>query len=477
MFGVLSKNSANTKHARRAYLFVLLSLVIFLFLVCLSPPGFATRRVTEVNIEITNVQADESMRNVVVGELKKQLSRDTLNESLDSISETVYLKSPVLARSDIGEVREKLLGGALSIESHKTETAQNNLMFTISLRGNGTEDERIFVSLLANAIREAVSPNENNEQIVARLKTIGKKLRDSAPLYFESRKSIESTFQKYAEKHRQLLVLNRTNRQSEADNRVNWEMKNLMDQRELAYEEFRKNIGLEFPDKENIQASLMRRIEYLDQQITRLRKKENSSGRFAENDSEVERASFIDSGKVPVIENDERLGELKSELAWVANKLDLANSSYRECLAETEQLDDLLSGRRSGVTVTDPVQNEVDGSSTFNLWIFLVVSSFLSGMLVMRIDSNAFGTFLGDPSVTERLLQMPVIGKVNLPGGKSRNKFSINQVSRWVNVTIQGCEVILVVVFVVLFVVLLAKSDFSIQWFNDPIRLIKTSFN
>ncbi|MEC9092284.1 MAG: hypothetical protein VX438_06230 [Planctomycetota bacterium] len=476
MFGKLLKQLANVKHSRRSYLFVLLSLVIFLILVCLAPNRLVLRRSTEINIEVANVHNVDSVSRKVVAELKKQLNIETLAKSLNAISGAVNLESPLLADPDIGTIRENLLAGALTIESRVVEPVQNKLMLALKLRGEGTNDEKVFLSTLANTIRKTLLTEKHTEEIANQVKTIRRKLRESEALSSKSRKSIEKMFETFAENQRQILVFNQANRSGTAANLVNWEMKNLVDQKDLAYEKFRNNIDLQFKDKDKIQAGLMLRIEYLDQQIKRLREQQNSNESFAEKDNEVERASFVDSEKVYPVGMVEQLGELKREIGSVVQQLAFAEEIFRDGLAATQDLDELLSAGRGEVSVAVPVQNEIGDVSAVKIWIYLAFSTCLSGFVVMRINAKAFGAFFNDSATAERLLQAPVIGKVSLPANSSGKKSNLNKTSKWITLTIKGCEIVVLAAFVIFLIGFLVENDFSIQWFTDPIRSIQNSF-
>lgn len=477
MIGSLSKNSLTFMHSKRIYLFGLLTAVLFLFLICALPQETSSEHITKVSIEVHQVEDQDAVKDVIIEEVKNQLTTPELVKALEEISHEAELVSSVLANKDISVVRNNLLGGALTIEPLKSSSGRG-LGFSVSLRGDGSNDEEAFVLRLANSVRNAVTPNDS-AYLLQQLQVIRENLENSRSLNLESRKRFEVSIENYASKQKKLFTKTRRSSPSPVSSSNDWELQNLIEQRRVAYDEYKSNASEQFDRKEETQKSLQRRIEYLDQQIKQLEEKNRPQGQFAEKDSNVEQASFLvaDAENVQPFEIDQGLSDLKTEIALAFNKLDLAESSQSESLTAADKLTKLLQRQTTRVQVSDPSQRSIQDPRKSPIWIMLGVSGIVSAVVISRIGAAGFGSFFKNGDSVERALQLPVLGTASLPVSDSRSLVSDRRLSGWVQMATRTCELILMVTFVIFFLTLLVKSDFSMVWFQNPVQQIQQTFH
>lgn len=471
----MSDKTNKTKQSKRIYLFALLTGVLTLGLLCIYPQSSVQRCLTTVDVKMQSVDNEVLVKDIVVKEIKKQLSPESLSKSIAAISSKMELSSSLFA-ADVTEVREKLMTGALNVEAIP-DSQSGDIGFSISIKGEGTDDEKEFVHSMAHAIGNSLSPSSKSEIILTQIRQLQRRLKESEDLSTKSRLSVEACFKTYADNQRKLFTKTGPVQVpgSPADN---WELKNLTDQRMSAYQEFQSNQSRDFAEKNEVQESLLRRMEYLDQQINRLKEKNVGSERIAEKHNGVEQATFLKSTTTAVqpFEVDKELEKLKADLALVVNKLDLASSHFRESQDAASKLTDLLNEDLASVSVSLPKRVKQSKPNSTHLWLVLAISGTASALVVMRIDKRAFGNYLFNEESIEKTLQMPVIGHVEIPAENPNSNRELRILAKWINGTIKSCEVLLIVAFVAFFVILLNSSEFSFHWLNDPVGLLTNSF-
>lgn len=470
MFGLLPGLAFKAMQNKRFYLFVLLTVVLFLLGLCLVPAGSSTHHLTRVQVELRGVENEPSSRNIIIEELKNQLLSERLAETLADISKEHVLASEVLSQSNMEGVRDRLINGALSFEScSKNDSSQG---FFITLRGSGTADEKAFLSHLAGSIQQSLTPKTNQQQVLQQLARLRQQLKRASVLQEESRESVQQALARRVE-----ADLERQTAQDRPETLVGkdvesgWEMQKLVAERKNTLQEYRSNLSRDFPEKGETQNSLIRQIDYLDREIKRLQSGEGGSDRLAGRQEGVEKASFVEV-EPAAFASGKPAAEYKSELALIVNRLDLVQSSHRESEEVTDQLEQLLVQQYPTVVVSGLVQQQNQDLDLTHLLVALIVSGLVSAVFVMRIHAKSFAEFITDTQSAENALQLPVIGKVNLPAGPR----SSSRRSRWIQPVTRGCELLLVAAFVVFFFLLLVNSDFSIEWLANPVQLVRDSF-
>lgn len=481
MFGFRSRNSPS-KQSRRLYLFALLSSVFFLAALFLFPQSSTENRMVSLKVELNQVDNPDVVKDLVVDSIKKQLQAEQLSTTLKRISESTSIKSRVLNPGDIEQVRNNLMGGALNLAALDLDTVNDSsggnssrMAFSISLKGSGTNDEVEFVRSMAEKIRNAVEPSTIRDEALAKLSQIQSNLREANSLSDDSQKGIASSLDKYVSQQSRLFTSSDREFDTAGTAGGNWELKNLTEQRRLTFAEYQANEALEFEDKAVVQDSLKRRIEYLDQEIDRLRKESSRNDRVAANATGVEKASFVESPSSTAGANDQ-MQSLKADMALVVNKMVLAQNSQKATQRIARQLSSLLQQNQMQVSISKPELGDVNSDGGYRIWLMLMASGVLGGLIVLRIDARAFATLLQDEKSVESALNLPVIGRVELPQSDADSRRNVTAQSRWVSGAIKICELVLVIAFLLFVAVLWTNSDISLNWLNDPMRVLKSSF-
>lgn len=498
MSGKLSRKS-ETPQGRRSYLFALLTAVFFLVSLFIFPQRATDSRLTSVEIRVSATTDPEQLKTRVIDTIRQQLSVDQLRVSLENIARSAPLESELLGQADVEQIRARLMDGALSLQAlpetgtdsrlTENEPAGNaisaaggshasGLEFSIALRGSGTPDEAILVEAWAAAIRDAVDPRTVKERALLQLSEIQTQLRDTAGLNQEIRRAMEASLEKITTEPPMLLTESapEASRISSGSGREDWELKNLIEQRDLVAREYQSNQDLDFIEKADVQTRLMRRIEQLDQEIERLQQESGSVERVAERAGSVEKASFSElesgTGGTPATASWQKL---KTDLALVVNKLDLASQSQNQAQASARSLSEMLQEQSTEVRVTAPRITEDRAANLTRLWLLLAISGVLSGLVVTRIDSRAFARLLTDPRTLEQEWSLPIIGQVNLPDSEGA-VVKVRAAHRWVRSLIRICELTLLAAFLLFLTVLFIHSQFSVDWLSDPVRILENSF-
>jgi hypothetical protein len=185
----------------------------------------------------------------------------------------------------------------------------------------------------------------------------------------------------------------------------------------------------------------------------------------------VERATFIDTGVsgIQPFELEQEVSSLKTEVALLVGKIDIAAKQHSDNLAISSKLTRILdSNAESTVYVSDPSQESVWKTPKSLIWIVLA-SVVISGATVVRIRSGAFANHFSNQSSIEESLQLPVIDQVTLPTlAKKEETNIIVQQTRWVRMLTKTCEVVLLVGLVGIVCLLLLQSNSAKQILFQP---------
>lgn len=119
-------------------------------LVCLAYSTMIRGFATESQVGVT-VQDEAQFESQIRSLLDQQLNDTTLAATIQKISESTEIRSPLLAQPDL-EVLKASLG--FKVEKH---IEKPEYRIRAILQGHGTEDEMILVNMLTNNIREQLS--------------------------------------------------------------------------------------------------------------------------------------------------------------------------------------------------------------------------------------------------------------------------------------------------------------------------------
>ena len=502
MSGSKTKNSGTFLHPKRAYLFGLLTIVLFVGLNLLFPSSKPLKQ-TSVSIEFTHDGSEsskQSTQQALLDELKTQLSLETLAQTLDSVRQKAEISSKLFALNadsefDIESIRSMLINDGLSVEKlsptppslDQSNTAASDLKnntnstgpsetvatqpmqkagFRLSIVGSGTKDELLFVKLLAQKIKDSVSPDYDRDQIKSEIASIRDGIVTSTKMNKTLRDSVSDTFQKYTQRQKQLLA------SASVGPRESSEMQRMRKAQEQCIQEYRRN-ELNGVDKDSkIQQDLESRIKTWTTYIEKQREKENIDyQRLANNGTGVERATFVDNGVsgIQPFELEQEVSNLKTEVALLVGKIDIAAKQHSENLETSSKLTQILeNGKESTVQVSEPNQTSVWSSQKSIAW-FVVASVLISGVIVGRIRSNAFANHFVDQSSVEESLQLPVIDQISLPASTEKEDTKkIIQQTKWVRMLTKTCEVVLLVGVVGVVCLLLVQGDSAKQLLFQP---------
>lgn len=506
MSGSKTKTSGTFLHPKRAYLFGLLTIVLFVGLNLLFPSSKPLKQ-TSVSIEFTHDGSEhskQSTQQALLDELKTQLSLETLAQTLDSVSQKTEISSKLFvlntdSQFDVDSIRSTLISGGLSVEKLSptpSSTDQSNAAasgsknntnvtgpsesmatqpmqtagFRLSIVGSGTEDELLFVKLLAKKIKDSVSPDYDRDQIKSEIASIRDGIVTSTKMNKTLRDSVSDTFQKYTQRQKQLLA------SASAGPRESSELQRMRRAQEQCVQEYRRNELNGYGKDSNVQADLESRIETWTIEIKKQREKESEKEktdyqRLANNGTGVERATFVDNGVsgIQPFELEQEVSNLKTEVALLVGKIDIAAKQNSENLEISSKLTQILeSGKESTVRISEPNQTSVWSSPKSMTW-FVIASVLISGVIVGRIRSNAFANHFVDQGSIEESLQLPVIDQISLPASteKEDTKIIIQQ-TKWVRLLTKTCEVVLLVGVVGIVCLLLVQSDSAKQFLFQP---------
>lgn len=465
---------AGARQSKRAYLFALSTLVTFLALFCFVPHAEKQSKLTRVGIAISNVEdKDAVLRNLISG-MKGMLERDALNERLLELGSSVPLQSSLLGNENVDQVRRNLMLGALNLEAGG-RAPQGGIELVLSFRGDGTDDEVEFVRSIAADLKALLSPSGNQSRANQQVDKLLAGLYEVQQLGRQTRSTVSESSTRLLEDSQRFVGSQNTPTDS-IGGASNWELKSLLQQKQATIAEYENNRTQEFERKDEVQKTLLRRIEYLDQEIRRLEQLDRDSRRLAEKDTGVEKAAFVDlAGNSSEGATVGKLQSLRADLALVLSKLDLQQREFEKTLMTVSTLKDLLNREPVDVSLTAPDQESIRAFSQIRLWGLLAVSALVCAVLVFRLDSRAFGVMLDSPQAIEDSLQLPVIGQVLLPGDGLDGR-GLKRLSSWIHIWIRSLELVLLVVFVLFFILLLRNSSFSIDWLQDPLELVRNSF-
>lgn len=508
MSGSKTKKTRTFFHPKRAYLFGLLTIVLFLGLNFLIP-GSKPLKHTSVSIEFSHdgsEQSKKSTQQALLNELKEQLSLETLAQTLDSVGEKTAISSDLFPRTDsqfdVESIRTKLIEGALSVEKlspvdpsinqanatesgsmHHHQAGKSERLqvagFRLSILGSGTDDELWFVKLLAKKIKDSVSPDYDRDQIKSEIQSIRDGMVTTSKMNKTLRESVSETFEKYTRRQEQLLAsASKSGNLASAitSGPESYELQQMRRSREQCIQELRINEGKDFVGKTDIQDGLNARIKFLTQEIQRQSEKEQSQyQRTANKDPGVERATFIDTGTsgIQPFELEQEVSSLKTEVALLVGKIDIAAKQHSDNLAISSKLTQALdSGAESTVFVSDPNQASVWETPRSLIWIALA-SVVISGVTVLRIRSGAFANHFTDQGSIEESLQMTVIDQISLPASPEEETNIIVQQTRWVRMLTKTCEVVLLVGLVGIVCLLLLQSNSAKQLLFQPMSFFQ----
>ncbi len=504
MSGSKTEKTRTFFHPKRTYLFGLLTIVLFLGLNFLIP-GSKPLKQTSVSIEFSHDGTErlrDATQQALLNELKEQLSHETLSQTLKSVGEKTAISSDLFPRTDsqfdVESIRTKLIEGALSVEKltpihastkhsdaivsgsmehHQSGKSEQPQVagFRLSILGSGTDDELWFVKLLAEKIKDSVSPDYDRDQIKSEIHSIRDGMVTTSKMNKALRESVSKTFEKYTRRQEQLLASasNPSNLASAITSGAeSVELKQMRRSREQCIQEFRINEGKDFVGKADIQDGLNARIRFLNQEIQKQSEKEQSQNqRMANKQPGVERATFIDTGVsgIQPFELEQEVSSLKTEVALLVGKIDIAAKQHSDNLAISSKLTRILdSNAESTVYVSDPSQESVWKTPKSLIWIALA-SVVISGVTVVRIRSGAFANHFTNQSSIEESLQLPVIDQVTLPTlAKKEETNIIVQQTRWVRMLTKTCEVVLLVGLVGIVCLLLLQSNSAKQILFQP---------